>query len=251
VIEPLVIGYLRWLRRERRVMYSTTEGYLNSLVVMSNYYFSDATNSSFDRGKNEQAVKAGLRRLRSHAHSHALSEGKQKPIHPQWIIWRSCQFARRRAAAAYLKRNKGQEGIELQEIYTELETKRKRGTAERTDALLVLNHPLYVCLQQLVCLYLHTITPPVRVAITRCLEFKSTFVKLRSDPSRYVIDLLNNQDSPSARHKTASYYRHTILPQASIEQMTEFVDALRAFKLTELKKAKRFVFVNSKGGPFL
>jgi hypothetical protein len=32
--------------------------------------------------------------------------------------------------------------------------------------------------------------------------------------------------------------------------MTEFIDALRAFKLTELKKAKRFVFVNSKGEPF-
>ena len=114
----------------------------------------------------------------------------------------------------------------------------------------ILRHPLYVALQQLVCIYLHTIAAPVRVAITRCLEFRTTFVKIRTDPSRYVIDLKNNPNSPSARHKTSTFYRNAILPQPCIEQMTQFVDALRAFKLTELKRAKRFVFVSSKGEPF-
>ena len=82
VLEPLVIGYLRWLRRERRVMFSTTEGYLNSLVVMANFFFADTANSSFDAGSNGLAVKSGLRRLRSHAHAAAKKEGEKKPVHP-------------------------------------------------------------------------------------------------------------------------------------------------------------------------
>jgi hypothetical protein len=52
VLEPLVVSYLRWLRRERHVMYSTTLGYLNSLVVLANFHFADTANSSFDAGKN-------------------------------------------------------------------------------------------------------------------------------------------------------------------------------------------------------
>jgi hypothetical protein len=250
VLEPLVVSYLRWLRRERRVMYSTTLGYLNSLVVMANFHFADTANSSFDAGKNEQAVKSGLRRLRSHADSASRKEGKHKPVHPDWVSWRSCQWTRRRAARAYLRRKDGSEGGELKRLYAALEAKRKRGSAEESDALKVIRHPLYVCLQQLVCLYLHTIAPPVRVAITRCLQFRTTFVKMRNDPSRYVIDLKNNPNSPSARHKTSSHYRNAILPQPSIERMTEFIDCLRSFKVTELKKAKRFVFISRLGEPF-
>jgi hypothetical protein len=114
----------------------------------------------------------------------------------------------------------------------------------------VLHHPVYVRLQQLVCVYLHSIAAPVRVSITRCLEFRTTFVKMRTDPGRYVIDLKNNPESASARHKTSSHYRRAIFPQPAIERMTEFIDELRAFKFTELKKSKRFVFINSHGKPF-
>ena len=231
-------------------MYSTCLGYLNALVVMANYYFADTVNSSFDAGRNEQAVKSGLRRLRSHAHSAAAKEGKQKPVHPHWISWRSCQYARRRAARAYLRLKEGPKGGELQALYAELEGKRQRGSAHEADAMEILRHPVYVCLQQLVCLYFHTIAAPVRVSITRCLEFRTTLVKMRTDPSRYVIDLKNNPNSPSARHKTSSHYRRAILPQPAIERMTEFIDSLRSFKLTELKKSKRFVFIDSTGKPF-
>jgi hypothetical protein len=250
VLEPLVCGYLRWLRRKRRVMFSTCLGYLNSLCVFANYYYADQTNASFDAG-TEQAVKSGLRRVRSQADAAAQKERKHKPIHPQWLSWRACQFSRRRAARAYLKRKRGHEGEQLAKLYARLETRRQQGQATKADAMQILRHPLYVCLQQLVCLYLHTITPPVRVSIVRQLEFKTTFVKLRQDPSRYVIDLKNNPHSPSARHKTASYYRKAILPQPNIERITEFVDQLRAYKLNpELKKAKRCVFVDSTGKPF-
>jgi hypothetical protein len=131
VLEPLAIGFLQWLRRERRFMFSTTEGYLNRQCVMSNLYFADPTNSSFDQRKSAQAVMAGLRRLRSHAHSHAIKEGKQKPVHPESISWRSCQFARRRPVRAYTQRKKGTEGSELQVLYAELERKRNRVEAER------------------------------------------------------------------------------------------------------------------------
>ena len=245
VLEPLVLGYLRWLRRERRVMFSTTLGYLNSLVVFANFYFADSANASFGAG-TEQVVKTGLRRLRSHAHSAAETERKHKPVHPDWLSWRACQWTRRRAARAYLRRKQGRvdgrkEGKELRELYAQLRRKRAQGEATAKDALVVLRHPLYRRLQRLVCLYLHTISPPVRVSITRCLEFKTTFVKLRKDPSRYVIDLKNNANSASARHKTSSHYRKAILPQPSIERMTEFVDALRSYKFPELKKAKRYV----------
>ena len=250
VLEPLVTSYLRWLRRERRVMFSTTEGYLNSLVVFAGFYFADTTNSSFDAGRNGLAVKSGLRRLRSHAHAAAQKEGKQKPVHPHWISWRACQWTRRRAARECLRREGSDEGSDLERLYKKLKTKRKNGTATVADAKKILHHKLYVRLQQLVCLYLHTIAPPVRVGITRCLQFKSTFVKLRSDPSRYVVDLKNNPNSPSARHKTSYHYRGAIFPQPCIEQTTKFIDTLRSYKLTELKKAGRFVFVNSLGEPF-
>ena len=85
VLEPLVVGYLRWLRRDRSVMFSTTEGYLNSLVVMANFYFAVTANSSFDAGRNGRAVEAGLRHLRSHTQK----EGKQQRVHTQWISWRA------------------------------------------------------------------------------------------------------------------------------------------------------------------
>jgi hypothetical protein len=150
VLEPLVIGYLRWLRRERRVMFSTTEGYLNSLVVMANFYFADTTNSSFDAGRNGLAVKSGLRRLRSHAHAAAQKEGKQKPVHAHRISWRACQWTRRRAAREYLRREGGDEGSDLQRLYKRLETKRVNGTATVEDAKKIVHHKLYVRLQQLV-----------------------------------------------------------------------------------------------------
>jgi hypothetical protein len=259
VLEPLVVGYLKWLRSVRRVMYSTIQGYLNSLVVMANYYFADEGNSSFDAGSNCLAVKTGLRRVRSQAHSAAQHEGTHKAVHPHWISWRGAQHARRRAANAYFRRRDGEEddpdqngseGAELRDLYANLEDKRRRGTATINDAMTILRHPLYKSLQELVAIYLHSCTPPVRVAITRCLEFKSTFVKLRADPSRYVVDLKNNSNSPSAMHKTAKHYRHAILPMPCIERITELIDSLRGFKLTELKRAKRYVFVNSKGEPF-
>jgi hypothetical protein len=251
ILEPLALSYLRWLRGVRGVMYSTTLGYLNSLVVMARFYFaSDSANSSFDAGENEHAVVGGLRRLRSHAHSAAEKERKQKPVHPDWLSWRACQWARRRAARAYLRQREGPQGQELRELYRELVEKRSRASSStKAAALRVLHHPLYVSLRELVCLYLHTIAPPVRVAITRGLQFRSTFVKLRRDPARYVIDLKNNPQSVSARHKTCAHYRHAILPQPQIERMTELVDALRGFKLTELNP-KRYVFINQHGKPF-
>ncbi len=65
-----------------------------------------------------------------------------------------------------------------------------------------------------------------------------------------MVDLKNNPNSPSARHKTSYHYRGAIFPQPCIERITRFIDTLRSYKLTELKKAGRFVFVNSLGEPF-
>ena len=101
-------------------------------------------------------------------------------------------------------------------------------------------------LQRLVCLCLHTVVPPVRVSIVRQLQFRTTFVKLRRDPSRYVIDLKNHPDSPAARHKTAAHYRGAILPMAKIDRITELIDELRACKT----HPDRWVFVNQDGQPF-
>jgi hypothetical protein len=137
----------------------------------------------------------------------------------------------------------------LYRLYAALVNKREQGSAEKADTKKILLHPLYKCLQQLVCLYLHTIAAPVRVSIVRSLQFRTTFVKLRNDPSRYVIDLKNNPNSPSARHKTSAHYRNAILPQQAIERMTHFIDKLRSYKLTELNP-KRFVFVNQNGEQF-
>jgi hypothetical protein len=258
-LEALVLGYLRWLRQVRRVTHSTTLGYLNSLVVLAQFYFaSDGAAGSFGAGERERAVVGGLRRLRSHAHSAAQKERTHKPVHRDWLSWRACQRARRRAARQYLRRRRGGEGAALKAAYARLQRERRarappnsKGKKQQLRALClaVLRHPLYVALQELVCLYLHTIAPPVRVAITRGLEFRTTFVKLRRDPARYVIDLKNNPNSPAARHKTAAHYRHAVMPQPQIEGMTELVDELRSYKLTELNP-RRHVFVNRNGAPF-
>ena len=104
----------------------------------------------------------------------------------------ACQSARRRAAVVYFRRRGGAESEQLKALYARLERKRKanKATAERVKqlALEVIRHPLYVALQKFVCLYLHTIASPVRVAITRGLQFRTTFVKLRQDPARFVSD---------------------------------------------------------------
>jgi hypothetical protein len=56
-------------------------------------------------------------------------------------------------------------------------------------------------LKALVCLMFYTIAPPPRCSIVRLLQWRTTLVKKRSDPSRYVIDLLNNPDAPASQHK--------------------------------------------------
>jgi hypothetical protein len=73
---------------------------------------------------------------------------------------------------------------------------------------------------------------------TRCLQFRSTFVKLCIDPSRYMIDLKNNPNSPSAQHKTSSHYRNAILPQPSIERMNHFIDTLRSYKVLQVDRSE-------------
>ena len=42
---------------------------------------------------------------------------KHKPVHPDWLSWRACQSARRRAAAAYFRRRGGVEGDDLRALY--------------------------------------------------------------------------------------------------------------------------------------
>jgi hypothetical protein len=291
-VERLVVGYLDWLHRARGVRFSTIVGYLNSLVVMARFYFaSEGLRAvSFNAGDQRDFVLAGLRRLRSHAHAEGLKEARQKPLHPQWLSWRECNRARRRAVVAYFRRT---DRLELLALYKAVVQHRRTSSsgdrksddddddkdddkdnddddgggdgdssgagaavaeaawraAAREKELRVLRHPRYAALKELVCLALHTVTPPVRVSIVRQLQFRSTFVKLRSDPSRYVIDLRNNPGSAAARHKTASYYRRGILPQAKTDRLTQLIDELRSFKLARLNPA-RWVFLNKQGQAF-
>lgn len=79
-----------------------------------------------------------------------------------------------------------------------------------------------------------------RCSIVRLLQWRTTLVKRRSDPSRYVIDLKNNADAPAAQHKT-------VLPLPKL--MTAFLDDLRASRKVSGTRSD-CVFVNSKGDPY-
>jgi hypothetical protein len=254
-IQPLALGYVQWLTQTRKVLYSTTLGYLNSLIVVANFYNSTldgAAAGAFQATGGTHDAIAGLRRLRAHAQGQAKREKVQKPVHPHWLSWAVCQRARRRAARAFWERWDGAEGRALRAIYASLEKERNAGRNgdPRTLALRIARHSLFHSMQELVYLYLATITPPVRVSITRSLQFTSTFVKRRSDPQRYVIDLKNNPNSDAARHKTCATYRRAIFPCASIERMTELIDHRRRLRLSPEINTKRYVFVNQRGRPF-
>jgi hypothetical protein len=222
-LQPLALGYVRWLTRARKVLYSTTLGYLNSLIVVANFYaatLEGAAEGAFQdarSGGGAAAVVAGLRRLRAHAHGQAKREKVQRPVHPHWVSWAACQRARRRANRAFWERWDGAEGRALNALYKSLQNARRRGGGgTKVLALQVARNALFQSLQQLVYLYLSTINPPVRVSITRSLQFATTFVKQRSDPARYVIDLKNNPHSEAARHKTCATYRRAIFPCAPL-----------------------------------
>jgi len=253
-LKPLVLSYLTWLRGRRRVTYSTALGYLNSLVVFARFYAATREGEaqhSFEGGDGSDVV-AGLRRLRSHAHAQAQAERLQKPLHPDWIAWRTAQHARREAAHTYRNQQDGFLGRELRKLYRKLEKMRKKNESvrgRRAQCIQIAAHPLFQSLQELIFLYVHTITAPVRVSIVRTLQFRTTFRKRRSDPSRYVINLKDNPNSPSASHKTAAHYRRAIFPMPKIECMTELIDQRRLIKLSELNH-NRHVFVNRFGKPF-
>jgi hypothetical protein len=108
----------------------------------------------------------------------------------------------------------------------------------------------------------YTIAPPPRCSIVRLLQWRTTLVKKRSDPSRYVIDLLNNPEAPASQHKvgsgmfvfvtlvaelpcalqTVKFYRRAILPLP--KSMTPYLDKLRKQRKSE------WAFVNSQGEPY-
>ena len=92
---------------------------------------------------------------------------------------------------AFWERWDGVEGRALRATYASLEKERNAGRKgdPKPIALQIARHSLFASMQELVYLYLATISPPVRVSITRSLQFTTTFVKRRSDPKRYVIDL--------------------------------------------------------------
>jgi hypothetical protein len=152
-------------------MFSSIANYLNSLVVLAKFYFVDnpLADVSFTADRvDTEYVLAGLRRVRAQTNAKAKSEALQKPLHAEWLSWPQCQQVRRACMAAYL------------------------GSSAKSAARL---------LKSLVCLSFYTIAPPPRCSIVRLLQWRTTLVKKRSDPSRYVIDLLNNPDAAASQHK--------------------------------------------------
>jgi hypothetical protein len=156
-------------------MFSSIANYLNSLVVLAKFYFVDnpLADVSFTADRvDTEFVLAGLRRVRAQTNAKAKSEAVQKPLHAQWLSWPECQQVRRACEAAYNKKN----------------DENKEKSADRL-------------LKSLVCLMFYTIAPPPRCSIVRLLQWRTTLVKKRADPSRYVIDLLNNPEAPASQHK--------------------------------------------------
>jgi hypothetical protein len=165
-------------------MFSSIANYLNSLVVLAKFYFVDnpLADLSFRAERiDSEFVLAGLRRVRSQTNAKAKSEALQKPLHSQWLSWPECQQVRRTCQAAY-------------------ERAAAAGPTATKKALRLL--------KSLVCLFFYTIAPPPRCSIVRLLQWRTTLVKKRADPSRYVIDLLNNPDAPASQHKVSPAVLH-------------------------------------------
>jgi hypothetical protein len=183
-IEAYIMDFLQYLHGSRGLMFSSIANYLNSLVVLAKFYFSDnpLADLSFTADRvDSEFVLSGLRRVRSQTNAKAKSEALQKPLHAQWLSWPECQQVRRACLAAYL--NKAE---------MERETKEAKEGGGRAACKL---------LKSLVCLLFYTIAPPPRCSIVRLLQWRTTLVKKRADPCRYVIDLLNNPDAPASQHK--------------------------------------------------
>jgi hypothetical protein len=167
-------------------MFSSIANYLNSLVVLAKFYFVDnpLADVSFTSDRvDTEFVLAGLRRVRAQTNAKAKSEAVQKPLHAQWLSWPECQQVRRACQAAFLAKG----------------DKDKAGGDERQ------HKKSNRLLKSLVCLMFYTIAPPPRCSIVRLLQWRTTLVKKRSDPSRYVIDLLNNPDAPASQHKVCVF----------------------------------------------
>jgi hypothetical protein len=123
-------------------------------------------------------VLHGLRRVRSQTNAKAKTEAIHKPLHAQWLSWPECQLVRQECLRAH-----------------------DTAVAERKSTSTI--HGL---LKTLVCLMFYTIAPPPRCSVVRLLQWRTTLVKKRADPTRYVIDLLNNPDAPASQHKVLSLF---------------------------------------------
>jgi hypothetical protein len=162
----------------RKLMFSSIANYLNSLVVLAKFYFVDnpLADMSFTLERvDTEFVLAGLRRVRAQTNAKAKTELLQKPLHAQWLSWSQCQQVRRACRVAYDAAATGDHNSK---------------SAKRL-------------LKSLVCLMFYTIAPPPRCSIVRLLQWRTTLVKKRSDPTRYVIDLLNNPEAPASQHKVS------------------------------------------------
>jgi hypothetical protein len=157
-------------------MFSTIANYVNSLVVLAKFYFVDNPLAEFSFTADcadSEFVLNGLRRVRSQTNAKAKTEAIHKPLNAQWLSWPECQQVRQQCLASL-----------------------ESAQADRKS-----NAVIGGLLKTLVCLMFYTIAPPPRCSIVRLLQWRTTLVKKRSDPSRYVIDLLNNPDAPASQHK--------------------------------------------------
>jgi hypothetical protein len=197
---------------------------------------------------DSEFVLHGLRRVRSQTNAKAKTEAIHKPLHAQWLSWPECQLVRQECLRAYDK-----------------------AVTERKSASTI--HGL---LKTLVCLMFYTIAPPPRCSIVRLLQWRTTLVKKRADPTRYVIDLLNNPDALASQHKvpfpraqyekiicnwswngfwahlfctlvkTVKFYRRAVMPLP--RSMTKYLDEYR--KLRNHNLQGDWVFVNSINEPY-
>jgi hypothetical protein len=186
--------------------------------------------------------------VRSQTNAKAKTEAIHKPLHAQWLSWPECQLVRQECLRAY-----------------------DTAVAERKSAATIQG-----LLKTLVCLMLYTIAPPPRCSIVRLLQWRTTLVKKRADPTRYVIDLLNNPEAPASQHKVSSpsflcdsvrdltsltylwahlfcasaktvkYYRRAVMPLP--RSMTKYLDEYR--KLRNHNIAGDWVFINSINEPY-
>jgi hypothetical protein len=171
-------------------MFSTIANYINSLVVLAKFYFADNPLAEFSftaECADSDFVLSGLRRVRSQTNAKAKTEAIHKPLHAQWLSWPECQQVRQQCLTAYESKS-GAEGKERKE--------RKSASTSASAGAAVSG-----LLKTLICLMFYTIAPPPRCSIVRLLQWRTTLVKKRSDPTRYVIDLLNCPDAPASQHK--------------------------------------------------